>query len=493
MVMNLLRLKDVICFNHRFDHRALLFAALALAGFAMLPMAQAVVPPPDGDYPGGNTAEGQSALLSLTTGSFNTALGFVSLESISSGNFNTATGAGTLLLNTADNNTATGAGALLSNATGDGNTANGAFALFTNTAGAENTATGFNALFGNTTGNNNTANGSNALLSNNTGGSNTANGESALFFNITGSSNTATGADALFSNNTGEENTANGVQALLGNTTGSRNSAFGSGALASNTTAIQNTASGVNALANNLTGDNNTANGFDALQHNTNGQQNTAIGDLSLVNNSSGDRNIALGHFAGSGVTTADEVICIGSPGANVSMSCFIGHIRGVTTANADAIPVLVDSDGQLGTTSSARRFKKEIKPMDKASEALLALKPVTFHYKSDSTNTPQYGLVAEEVAKVNPDLIVRDKNGEIYTVRYDQVNAMLLNEFLKEHRKNEEQEATIAQLKSVVEKQKATNARQQKRIEALAAGLEKLNVKLGVGESALQTVLNNQ
>jgi uncharacterized coiled-coil protein SlyX len=280
------------------------------------------------------------------------------------------------------------------------------------------------------------------------------------------------------------------VQALLSNTTGSRNSAFGSGALASNTTAIQNTANGVDALASNITGDNNTADGFNALASNTVGFQNTAIGDFALINNTSGFRNTALGHFAGSGITTANEVICIGTQGANVSDSCFIGHIRGVTTANANAIPVLIDSDGQLGTTSSARRFKKEIKPMDKASEAFLALKPVTFHYKSDSTNTPQYGLVAEEVAKVNPDLIVRDKNGEIYTVRYDQVNAMLLNEFLKEHRKNEEQEATIAQLKSVVEKQKATNARQQKRIEALAAGLEKLNIKLGMGESARQNGL---
>jgi len=394
-----------------------------------------------------------------------------------------------LLLNTTDNNTATGAGALLNNASGDGNTANGTFALFTNTTGAANTATGLNALLGNTTGSNNTANGASALLSNNTGDSNTATGESALFFNIAGSSNTATGADALFSNTTGEENTGNGVQALLANTTGSRNSAFGSGALASNATAIQNTATGVDALADNLTGDNNTANGFNALASNTIGFQNTAIGDFALINNISGVRNIGLGHFAGSGVTTAEEVICIGSPGANVSTSCFIGHVRGVTTANANAVPVLIDSDGQLGTISSSGQFKKEIKPMDKASAALLALKPVTFHYKSDKTNTPQFGLIAEEVAKVNPDLVVRDKNGDIYTVRYDAVNAMLLNEFLKEHHIVQEQNATIARLKSTVEKQEAANAQQQRQIEALTAGLEKVNARIEVSQPAPQTV----
>ena len=125
--------------------------------------------------------------------------------------------------------------------------------------------------------------------------------------------------------------------------------------------------------------------------------------------NRPGSENTALGQGAGFAVTTADDVICIGDTGANVSDSCFIGNIRGVTTANADAIPVLIDSDSQLGTMSSSRRFKNEIKPMDSASEAILALKPVTFHYKSDTKGTPQFGLIAEEVAEVNPDLVVRD------------------------------------------------------------------------------------
>jgi hypothetical protein len=192
-----------------------------------------------------------------------------------------------------------------------------------------------------------------------------------------------------------------------------------------------------------------------------------------------------LGEGAGINVTTATNVICIGSDGANVNNSCFIGHIRGVTTHNADAMPVLIDSAGQLGTMSSSKRFKRAIKPMDSASEAVLALKPVSFHYKSDNTNTPQFGLIAEEVAAVNPDLVVRDENGEIYSVRYDAVNAMLLNEFLKEHRKNEEQEATIAQLKR-------DSAEQRKQIETLTAGLQKVSDQLELSQPAPRTVVSN-
>src|SRR4029077_14230527 len=189
---------------------------------------------------------------------------------------------------------------------------------------------------------------------------------------------------------------------------------------------------------------------------------------------------IALGGAAGDQITTGDDNIDIGNNGqfpdsrtiriGQVQTRTFIAGIRGVTTGTADAIPVLIDSLGQLGTTSSSRRFKKQIKPMDNASEAILALNPVTFHYKSDTTGTPQFGLIAEDVADVNPDLVVRDENGEIYTVRYDAVNAMLLNEFLKEHHKNEEQEATIA--------------RQQKQINALAAALEKVSDQLELGKA---------
>jgi uncharacterized coiled-coil protein SlyX len=198
-----------------------------------------------------------------------------------------------------------------------------------------------------------------------------------------------------------------------------------------------------------------------------------------------------VGADAGSGVTTAIGVIAIGSSGADVPGSCFIGNIRGVTTNNANAIPVVIDSFGQLGTLSSSQRFKKDIKPMEGTSGSVLDLKPVTFHYKNDKSNIPQFGLIAEEVAKVNPDLVVRDKDGQVYTVRYDAVNAMLLNEFLKAHCKMQEQEATIARLKSTDAKQEATIAKQQKQIEALTAGLQKVSAQLEASKPAPQVVNN--
>jgi uncharacterized coiled-coil protein SlyX len=311
----------------------------------------------------------------------------------------------------------------------------------------------------------------------------TAEGTKALQSLTTGSANTAVGWFSLFSTATGSFNTATGAGSLLFNTADA-NTAFGAAALLFNTAGENNTATGAGALLNSTAGSENTANGSQALSSNTTGDANTAIGFGTLISNTTGNDNTALGFEAGSGVTTANNVIAIGTAGANVSNGCFIGRIRDVTTANADAIPVMIDSAGQLGTTSSARRFKKEIQPMDKASESLLALKPVTFHYKSDNTSTPQFGLIAEEVAEMNPDLVVRDKNGEIYTVRYDQVNAMLLNEFLKEHR-------TVQELKSVVAKQEAAAAQQQKQIEALTAGLQRVSAQLELNKPAPQTVKN--
>jgi len=392
-------------------NRNIMFAAifLALGLLAFSPVAQAVIPPPDGGYPGFNTAEGQNALFSLTTGVANTAVGWFSLESNTDGSFNTGVGAGTLLFNIGDQTTGEGA-------------------------------------------------------------ANTAIGAAALLFNTTGFNNTAVGATALLNNTEG----------------------------------FSNTASGHGALRNNTTGEVNTANGQAALFSNTTGSGNTAIGFIALSNNTTGDRNIALGVNAGFNLTTSSDNIDIGNTavagesgtiriGSEFQARTFIAAIRGVTTGIADAVNVVIDSDGQLGTISSSRRFKKEIKPMDQASEAILALKPVTFHYKTDASGTPQFGLIAEEVAKVNPDLIVRDKNGEIYTVRYDQVNAMLLNEFLKAHSKMEEQEATIAQLKSTLAKKETIDAQQQKQIEALTAGLEKLTAQLEVNKTAPQIVLNNQ
>src|SRR5438132_1436144 len=297
-----------------------------------------------------------------------------------------------------------------------------------------------------TTGPNNTAHGWFSLFSNTSGSSNTADGFRALYSNTSGFQNTADGAFALFSNTEGFFNTAAGDSALLSNTTGIENTANGAFALKSNTTGGQNTATGISALFNNTTGSSNTAIGAEALFFNTEGNFNTAIGVAALESNTTGSNNIALGEGAGVGVTTANNVICIGAGGLNMDNSCYIGEIFGQTSF--EGVGVFVNSNGKVGTNLSSRRFKKDIQAMDKASEAILALKPVTFHYKTDSKGVPQFGLIAEEVADVNRDLVVRDKEGKPYSVRYDQVNAMLLNEFLKEQRKVERQQTTIGQLK---------------------------------------------
>jgi hypothetical protein len=380
---------------------------LALGFLALSPITHAVVPAPDGGYPGGNTAEGQDALLSRTNGLYNTAVGIFSVLSLTDGNFCTGLGAGTLLANTADGNTATGAGALLTNTTGEFNTANGEFALFSNTTGGFNTAIG-----------------SEALLSNTTGGSNIAVGRDALFNNTEGGSNMAMGVAALFINTAGDRNTAIGQNALFGST---------------------------------------------------------------------GGGNVAVGYGAGSAVTTASDVICIGTDvvGEDVGSHTYIGNINTTSVSGGNADFVTVDlTTGLLGHLSSSRRYKEEIKPMDKASEVLFALKPVTYRYKKDIDRTQalDYGLVAEEVAKIDPNLAIRDANGQIETVRYNAINAMLLNEFLKEHKKVEEQgckievqeaataqqrndcEATIAQLKREVETLVARSREQDAKIQKVSA-----------------------
>ena len=341
-----------------------------------------------------------------------------------------------------------------------------------------------------------TAEGCNALQFLTTGAGNTGIGWYSLFSDTDGSYNTAIGVGALDLNNA-DSNTAVGAAALLLNTTGRLNVAVGTDALVFNDSGEFNNAVGGFALYSNTVGVANNAMGDDALYANTSGFQNIAIGAGALLNNTTGFRNIGVGSGAGDNVTTATNVICIGAlvNGANASNTCFIGNIRGVTTINADAIPVLIDSAGQLGTMSSSRRFKADIKPIDTASECILALKPVSFRYKVHKNKTPQFGLIAEEVAAVNPDLVVRDKDGEIYTVRYDAVNAMLLNEFLKEHRKVEEQQATITQLKSTVAQQQkdlqATVSHQQKQIDALTAGLQKVSAQLEASKPAPQVVKN--
>ena len=319
---------------------------------------------------------------------------------------------------------------------------------------------------------------------------NTAEGDDALFsLTSTASSNTALGFQALFNDTTGDDNTATGFVALSSTTTGSNNTATGSHALASNQTGRSNTATGFYALNENRSGFQNTATGAGALERNQNGSQNTACGYGALSSSTTGVDNIAVGFSAGSRLTTGSQNIDIGNLGAATdsgtirigditSTRTFIAGVRGVAVTGS---PVVVDNSHQLGVMPSSQRFKEDIQPMDQRSEAVLALKPVSFHYTKDidPSGTAQFGLVAEEVEKVNPDLVVRDGTGKAYTVRYEAVNAMLLNEFLKAHRRMEEQDATIAC--------------QQKQIDALAAGLNKVSTQIELDKFAAKTVLNSQ
>jgi uncharacterized coiled-coil protein SlyX len=313
--------------------------------------------------------------------------------------------------------------------------------------------------------------------------------------------NTAEGEDALFSLTSGFDNVAVGYEALYFNTDGIENTGTGYRALWSNKTGTRNTATGNGALSRNITGSSNTATGLHTMFLNTSGQRNTAEGGFALNANTTGSYNIALGYNAGSSLTTgnynidignvgvADEAgtLRIGTPGKqNVA---YVAGIYGVMEPSG--VSVTIGPNGHLGTMASSARFKEAIKPMEKASEAVLALQPVTFHYKSDKLNTPQFGLIAEEVAKVNPDLVIRDDKGEIYTVRYDAVNAMLLNEFLKEHRKVEEQQATITRLESKVAKQELAATQQQKEIEALTATVRKVSERVELSTPAPQVAAN--
>jgi hypothetical protein len=362
----------------------------------------------------------------------------------------------------------------------------------------------------------NTFLGDEALSSNTTGSSNTAVGFQALFSNTTGFFNTANGSQALGSNTIGNSNTASGAAALLSNTTGNDNTAIGAGVLPSNTTGSFNTAAGLSALGSNTTGFNNTANGYQALHDNTTGSNNIAVGASAGINLTTGNNNIDIGN---PGVAGESKTIRVGT--RQTHRATFIAGISGATVPAG--VAVIVDGSGHLGTTTSSARFKETIKPMDKASEAILALRPVTFRYKKelDPDAIPQFGLVAEQVETIDPDLVVHDSDGKPYTVRYEAVNAMLLNEFLKEHRKVEEQdrkvreqEATITQLKSAIARQQkdfqSTAAEQEKEIKALTASLkeqasqiQKVSAELAAAspsggglearKSSPQIVLNNQ
>ena len=360
----------------------------------------------------------------------------------------------------------------------NGNTAEGDGALSALTEGSDNTALGNNALTTSTIGSVNTAVGHEALQNNVTGNSNTAVGDEALRFN-TAHLNTAVGAVALLLNTSGTQNTATGALAMEFNTTGSNNAAFG-----------------FMALEINRLGSNNTALGFQALRDN-NSNSNTAVGNLSL-SRCKGQRNIALGDSAGirvihgdnnidignaGGVAAESNTIRIGTPGTQ--QATYVAGISGVTVAGG--IGVVIDTNGQLGTITSSAQYKEAIKPMNKASEAVLALQPVTFHYKKelDPTGIPQFGLVAEQVAKVDPDLVARDEAGKPYSVRYEAVNAMLLNEFLKEHRKVADQSDQIAELKTTVAELKSA-------LKAQAAQIQNVSDQLTAQAPAPRMVADN-
>ena len=408
-------------------HIRLAFLLIALGCSALLPQARATCQ--DACLTNGNTVQGDNALISNTSGYLNTAIGFEAL-------FNNTTGYV---------NTAIGDAALGSNTTGNNNTANGVDTLESNSTGNNNTASGVEALFANTTGNNNTASGVGALLMNTTGNNNTATGLAALDFNETGSYNTATGANAL-ENSGGGSNTATGFAALTNNATG-----------------IFNTASGLNALKSNSAGTRNTADGVNALLNNTVGSYNVALGVSAGSNLTTGSNNIEIGN---SGVAGEANKIRIGA----TQTATFLAGISGATVPTG--VAVIVDANGHLGTTTSSSRFKEAIKPMDKASESILALKPVTFRYKHeiDPEGIQQFGLVAEQVEKVNPDLVARDGQGKAYTVRYESVNAMLLNEFLKEHREVEELNATVSENSTEIKTLAASLKGQASQIQKLSA-----------------------
>jgi hypothetical protein len=310
--------------------------------------------------------------------------------------------------------------------------------------------------------------------------------------------NTAAGNNALKNLRDGDDNTAVALRALSENLVGGRNTAVGALALTNNLRSNGNTATGAQALFTISSGNHNTANGWQALTALSGGRaRNTAMGVAALGKLSSGDNNIAVGSRAGTNLTTGGANFYVGNNGVaengTIRMGgpqhsrTFISGIRVAVSGN----PVVVNAGGQLGVAASSARFKHEIEPMDEASEAILALEPVSFRYKKSvhPENTRQFGLVAEEVEEINPDLVLRDKEGKPYSVRYDQVNAMLLNEFLKAHREMEEQDAIIA--------------RQEKQIEALTAGVQKLSAQLAtaspsrsgleVSQSATQVAENNQ
>jgi trimeric autotransporter adhesin len=513
--------------------------SIALCWFALSPALEAGCPTSN-SCGGQNTAAGENALSNNTSGVWNVGVGFEALFNNLTGNQNTAIGFRGLFSNVGgDHSVAIGGLALSSNISGNDDVGVGFQTLANNTVGNSNTGMGFRTLANNKSGSDNTAIGWNALfLNQGTAAENTAIGSQALRNNIGGDNNTATGFQALLNNNT-DDNTAVGAFALLQNTTGGTfngtflapfssgpNTALGTLALANNVDGGGNTAVGFFALGSTASGIPEaycTAVGFEALASDTatnsdqgtfntglgaqalpiltTGISNTAVGALAGQNLTTGSQNTFVGVEAGSNVSTASNVTCIGrfTPGLNVSGTTFIAGIFGVVPP-AGSHFVMVGPSGQLSDFSaSSRRFKKDIAPIDKISEGILALKPVTFHYKNDNTNEPEFGLVAEDVVEVNPDWITRDREGEIFGVRYEVIPILLLNEFLKEHKKVEEQQSKIENQQASIAELKSTVALQQKGMEVLtaqlkeqAAQIQKVSAQLETSKPAPQVVTNS-
>jgi Chaperone of endosialidase len=371
-----------------------------------------------------NIAAGVGALYANSTGSYNEAYGFQSLNNNLTGTYNAAYGYRALHKNTTGgSNTAVGTQALYSNQTGISNTATGSGALYSNLS-SYNTAAGFNALHNNATGTQNSAFGLGALSQGAAGSYNTAVGSEALLWNNGGNYNTAMGMQALSANVTGTDNTASGNQALLSNTTGDANVAFGS-----------------NALQSNVSGGANVALGQSALLHNTTGYSDIAIGELA-GSDTTGSNNIDIGSEGAAG---ENGVVRIGTPGTHTAV-----FISGIESTKITGNAVYVTSKGELGVLASAERYKFKIEPMGVNTEKLQQLRPVTFHLKTDPNGMVQYGLIAEEVNKVYPELVIRDESGAVQGVRYDELAPMLLNEVQQQKSQLHDMQQQVAELKKL-------------------------------------------
>jgi hypothetical protein len=380
----------------------------------------------------------------------------------SDSNSNTAVGTSALQVNTGEANTAVGAYTLLSNSSGFGNTALGANSLDANTTGQENTGLGLFTLSNNTTGGFNTGVGEGALFDSTTGQNNTATGFWALVTNSTGSNNTAAGYEALGGAygggtlQTGSDSSAFGFRALYSNTTGYSSAAVGYQALMSNTTGYYNNAAGYNALVANTTGYNNNAQGSYALSSNTQGYGNTAMGANSLLNLNTGSRNVGVGNNTGTSLVAGDYNVDIGwgvTGSADESGVVRIGnptyatatYVAGVSGNVVTGAAVYVTASGQLGVLASSERYKTDIAPLASDAAKIDKLRPVTFHLKTDSDGALQYGLIAEEVDMIYPELVIHDQAGQIQGVRYDELAPILLSEVQQQRQELSDARAQIA------------------------------------------------